>query len=80
MEFKSRVLEFTYDGNAQKLRFPNVGEIRDFIKKSEKENADSFDEVISFLVSLGLEKGLAEKMQVDHLKQVIDTLVGEKKS
>lgn len=80
MEFKSRKLQFTYDGTPHQLRFPSVGEIQKFAKDGEKKDVDDFENAISFVSSLGVDKKVLKGLEADHFKQLVEALTGEKKS
>lgn len=79
LEFKKRVLEFKFDDKDCKLKYPTVLQVKEFSKKSV-DGEDNLEVTLDFLVSLGLEKEIAECLEIDHLRQIIEHLTEQKKS
>jgi len=78
IEFKRRELEFKLDEVTYKLKFPTVKQTAEYAKNHDKSD-DKFDEVLTFLEMLGLEKAISEEMEVPHLETIISELTKAKK-
>ncbi len=79
LEFKSRVLQFKFNETECKVKFPTIKALKEFRDESKGAQEESIDKTIDFLCKLGLQKEVAEALEVEHLKQIIDTLAGEVK-
>lgn len=76
LEFKRKVFAFRLDGQEYKVNHPNLKQIEELQKKGDEPSIDS---VLDFLQTLGLERTVSEGMQPDHLKTIVDHLVGDEK-
>jgi hypothetical protein len=78
LEFKKRELEFNFEGEAYRMKFPTVKQTSDYAKNHDKAE-DKLEEVIKFLEVLGLKREVSENMEVPHLEAVIGALTEAKK-
>lgn len=78
MEFKSKVLEFTYNGKQQRVNYPKIKDI-EFLQRDMKDKEPDMKQTLDFLERLGLKKEDAMDMEVEHLKTIVDTLSGAEK-
>lgn len=79
MKFVKSVLSFDVYGKSVEVRFPTVKEVRLFQEKM-KDKGDELTNTIEYLSVLGLPKEVAENMEMDHLQQIIESLISQKKS
>lgn len=85
MEFdlsnKKEVIKFkTYEGTEYMIECPDMDVYNTYEKELAKENADSFEAMISFLDKLGLPKNESMKIQPKHLRQLMEFVTGAKKN
>lgn len=78
MELKRKELKLKFDGQDFVIKFPTVKQIKELSKKQEGE--DDLDMTLRFLDALGLSKDVAETMEPDHIKEIVDHLTAQKKS
>lgn len=78
MEFKSRVLKFSFNGEMCSLNYPTVIKMKMYTD-SLNGSSDSITPTLDFLVSLGLKKEIAEQLELEHLNKIIETLTDDKK-
>lgn len=79
MEFKRKSLEFSFDGEKYKVKFPSVKQLSEFQKEvSVKESAELSD-TVNFLDRLGLPADVAYEMELEHLTVIMETISGSKK-
>jgi hypothetical protein len=78
LDFKKRVLKFSFDGNEYKIDYPNVRQTSKFSKDYEVAK-DKIEVVINFLDKLGFDKEVCEQMEMDHLNQILEKLTEAKK-
>ena len=57
-----------------------MGEVKKFVKDSDDEENDPIDTIINFVTKLGISQEDCEEIQIDHLKEILSYLTGEKKS
>jgi len=80
LEFKSSVLQFKFNGVDCEIKFPTIKALKQFRDDSKKAGEDeAADKTIEFLVGLGLQQEIAEALEVDHLKKIIEAISGESK-
>jgi hypothetical protein len=80
MEFKKRTLKLNVYGNSYEIDFPTVKKTQQYAEKLKEFGDDgAVDAVLDFLGDLGLPKNVTEEMEPEHLGQVIEALVPEKK-
>lgn len=76
MELVTEKLTIKLDGVVHDLSYPTVKQI----KSLEKPEEDfKIDEVMNFLVDCGLPLEVVERLQANHLNQIIGALVGKQK-
>ena len=78
LEFVKRELEFKYDGEVYRLKYPSVKEMSAYSKAYEASE-EKLDCIIDFLAKLGLKKKVCEELEVHHLTTIIKALTEEKK-
>jgi hypothetical protein len=79
-EFVKRSLQLKIYGEAFKMRFPTVGETREYAKHLKgSEEADATESLLDFLEKLGLPKRVSEDMEADHLAELCEELMPSKK-
>lgn len=78
LEFKKRQLEIDLYGEPVKLDFPTVGQYRAYEVKLKKDGNES-ELMLDFIVELGMPKKSIDGLEPQHLKTIIETLVGEGK-
>ena len=76
MNFEKSELKFNIYGEEVSLRLPTVKQALDFQEKIK--NKSELDATIEMLESLGMKKGLACEMELDHLEQLISEVLGKK--
>ena len=78
LEFKKRVLKFSFDGKEQELKYPTVKKIKELqvLQKNEKDEVVVLEE---FLIGLGLDQEVFGELEVDHMNKIVDTLINPKK-
>ena len=81
LEFKKKKLKFKYDDEEHCIRFPSVKDLGEYQKKyKEAEDSDAPEIVIDFLVRLGLDQGVAEVLESDHVAVIMKELTDAKKN
>jgi hypothetical protein len=78
LDFKDEVLQFKYNGEVYELNFPKVKDLKKF-QKDYKENEESIDVMIDFLVDLGGEREVIENLSAKALKAISEKLAGSEK-
>lgn len=78
LDFKDEVLQFKYNGEVYELNFPKVKDLKKF-QKDYKENEESIDVMIDFLVSLGGKREVIENLSSKALKAISEKLAGSEK-
>ena len=79
LELISKELQFSFDGKIQKLRYPTVMDMKKLNVELKKEDAGEIDTLVNMLVDLGMEAGIAEKLEVDHVNTIVQELTASKK-
>jgi hypothetical protein len=79
LEFKSSVLQFKFNGTDCAVKFPTIKALKEFRDKTKGMAEDDVDKTIEFLTGLGLQKDVAESLEVSHLSSIIEALAGESK-
>ena len=77
MDFIKSELKFNIYGEEVSLRLPTVKEALGFQDKLKEKS--EFDATIEMLESLGMRKGLAENMELNHLEKLIGEVLGSGK-
>lgn len=77
LEFLDEVLEFKYDDKVHQVRFPTGHELSEYSKTYDDSKA--YECVVAFLVKLGLDEEVANKLQMKHLMKVLTEITTEKK-
>lgn len=72
-------MQFKFNSTECNVKFPNIKALKEFREKTKGSEEESLELTIDFLVSLGLQKEVAEALEVEHLKQIIDSLAGDAK-
>ena len=78
LEFQRKELQFKLDDKIHSLKYPSVKQVNEYTKKQEKAE-DQLECVIDFLSGLGLDRNIAEGLEVNHLTAIIKALTEEKK-
>ena len=78
LEFVKRELEFKFDDEVYKIKFPTVKEMSEY-SKTYDEKEDKFEVIVNFLEKLGLQRDITEQMEVKHLTTIVKALTEEKK-
>jgi len=79
-EFNKRVLEVKINGEVHKLNFPSVRLAYEYDKQSRKsKDGVDLDSVLDLIEQCGLSKEIAFDLEIDQLKELIDTLMDVKK-
>jgi len=78
LEFVKRELEFKFDDEVYKIKFPTVKEMSEY-SKTYDEKEDKFEVIVNFLEKLGLQRDITEQMEVNHLTTIVKALTEEKK-
>lgn len=80
MEFKRKSLEFSFDGEKYKVKFPSVKQLSDFQKDMEaKGGSGDLSDTVKFLEGLGLPQNVSYDLELEHLTVVMETISGSKK-
>lgn len=79
-ESKRNVYKFKVYGKEYELASPTVRQVHQFNKKAKEEGVDDVELSIAFINELGLPEDEAWEMETAHLKEIIDTVIGQKKS
>lgn len=74
MELVTEKLSVKIDGVVHELNYPTVKQIRNLEK--EKDNI-GIDNICSFLSDCGLPKDVVEKLQANHMNELVGALVGK---
>lgn len=75
-EFKKKILEVKIFGEVHELRFPSVKTAIEFEKQFKDE---SINAVLNLLENCGLPKNVSEELDLEQLRELVDTLVAVKK-
>lgn len=78
LELVKRVLELNLYGEKIEVSIPIVSQFKAYLKALEAENVDEFEEMIKFLVTLGLPREKIENMESGHLLKVIEAVSNPK--
>lgn len=76
--FTRNFYKFELYGEQVSLSYPNGKSLAEFNENTLK--IGELEATFLFFESLGMRKGLAQEMEVEHIKIVIQDLIGEKKS
>ena len=79
MEFFSKELEFKFNGEDQKCRFPTIRELKDY-QKDYAKTEEKLDVIEGFLIKLGLKEEVVQSLHMDHLTKIIEEISGAKKN
>jgi hypothetical protein len=80
LEFKSSSLQFKFNAVDCNVKFPTIKSLKEFRQKTKDMGEESsIDQTIEFLCGLGLQREVAEALEVQHLQKIIDSLTGESK-
>lgn len=77
---KRTIFEFDTYGKVFEIKAPSVRELNDFQKEVTATPGDELALSIAMLEKLGLEKDLGWDMEAHHLKQMMESICGQKKS
>lgn len=78
MKFQKSELKIDIYGQEVTLSFPTIMQLKELDKKATKKGADEIGESISFLEKLGLPKHIAEELEPQHFKDIIEALTVKK--
>lgn len=76
LKFKKRQLKIDLYGKEVLLDFPTVGHAKKYEKELNKKDIEEFDVMGDFLADLGMEKEVLNGVETEHLKAIIDALIG----
>tara|TARA_R110000787_G_scaffold155577_3_gene269303 strand:- start:2676 stop:2915 length:240 start_codon:yes stop_codon:yes gene_type:complete len=78
LEFITRELQFKLNGEVVKIAYPSAKQLA--VYSNEYDDAeDKFESIFVFLEVLNLSREISEKMELNHLMQIIKALTEEKK-
>jgi hypothetical protein len=77
---KRRTLKITIDGTAHVVRFPLLGELREYRLKLKEDNSDGEVALSNFLASLGLPHEAQGLLEIADLNEVVTLLTDQKKT
>lgn len=79
LELESNKLEIKFNNAVYSLKFPTVGEFKQYKEKfNEKEN--TLENIVTFLVKLGLPCEICEQLEIVHMNKIVKALTEEKKN
>lgn len=82
LELVRSTIEVSLDGKVHNMRMPTYKEgilYRCELEKVKDDDLKSSDMLIDYLAKLGLPKDVSEGLEIDHLTQVLDFILGAKK-
>jgi hypothetical protein len=78
LKFETRVLQFEFNGEVQRINYPTVKRIKELNELQKKET----DEVVAlekFLLDLGMKQEVFDKLEVGAMNTIVEHLVDAKK-
>jgi len=78
LEFKKRELQFSWNGEVNRIDFPTVSKIKRLQAEQDKEK-NEIDVLEGFLIDLGMKKEVFDEMEVDYITQIVEAVVNPKK-
>tara|TARA_R110002126_G_scaffold14631_1_gene61110 strand:- start:565 stop:813 length:249 start_codon:yes stop_codon:yes gene_type:complete len=79
LKFVSRELKITFNEKVYMIRYPSVGDIRDYNKKLSAKNAIELHVVAGMLETLGLPTKIVDQMEVPFIEAIVEELTARKK-
>lgn len=82
LQLKSKVLKLKFDELECEIKYPTVKQNLEFTKQHkavESDGVKSIECVLNFLIGLGLNAEIADKLENEHLNSILETIGGVKK-
>jgi hypothetical protein len=83
-KFKKRVLNLDLYGDKVELQFPTAGQLDKFLKEEQKildgkSKKSVYENTKELFLKLGLKEELIGEMEMEHLNELIQIMLGQKK-
>ena len=78
LEFKSKMLEFKFNGDKHSICYPSVMQLRNFSENYDKED-DKIGMIYNLVTELGMDKDVCNQLEIGMLEQILAELTVSKK-
>ena len=82
LKLETNKLRFSFDGQEQTVKFPTIKQFAAYEQEMAgfaSEPTKAVEYTLNFLCDLGLERSVADALEIDHVEQITTALRGKKK-
>jgi len=78
LDFRTRELEIKFNGELHRIGYPTVKQVQVYNEGFEKEE-NKVKLICDFIVELGLDREVCDKLEMHHLEAILKELIDTKK-